>query len=59
MKDKSYGKPGLSKQSSVIKPGTGGGSRPSGVKGGKMATPTSNEHCDIEKERKGGVKALS
>jgi hypothetical protein len=59
MKDKSYGKSGMGKQSAVIKPGTGGGSRPSSVKSGKMATPVSNETSDLEKTRKGSVKALS
>jgi len=55
-KKDSYGKEGMAKKSSVISPGTGGGSRPGG---GKMKTPTSNPTSDLEKTRKGGVKSLT
>lgn len=44
------------KQSSVIRPGTGSGSRP---KGGSTRTPTSEPADKHTMDRKGSVKALA
>jgi len=52
-KAKSMGK---GKQSSVIRPGTGSGSRPTG---GSTRTPTSEPMDKKTMGRKGGVKALA